>query len=294
MTAREALGVAEQRLKAARIRNYRVDARVLLAHVLGRPLSRLPLLMTQKLTEAQLRDFRALLGRRQAREPLAYVTGDTEFMGLRFSCDPRVLVPRPDTETLVETVVELLQRVLACGIARPIVAEIGTGSGCVAVSVAHLVPSALVIATDISPEALQVATRNAADNDVAQRIVFLQGDGPSALLGHQDARRADLLAWNPPYIPCDELDALEPEVSVHEPRVALCGGEDGLDMYRQALGAAGRFPHLRAVAFECGLGHSEPVSELLRDHLPAWELLVRRDLGGIQRVVAAWRPDSMV
>jgi release factor glutamine methyltransferase len=281
MTVREALREAAGELARAGIAGGATDARLLMAHALGDTPAHLPVRFGQALAPGDLARFQGLVARRVAREPLAYVTGGTEFMGLRFHCDARAFVPRPDTETLVEAV---LARVPSSEV---LVAEIGTGTGCIAVSLAHFMPRARVVATDASAQALALAAENVALNGLEDRVRLLGGQDLAPLAEAGVLGQVGVLVSNPPYIPDGDVAGLEPEVSAAEPRLALCGGPDGLDWYRRVLPQLGTLPRLRLVGLEFGVGQAAGVLGIVAEALPGWEAGVTRDLGGLERAVTA-------
>ncbi|NSW58241.1 MAG: peptide chain release factor N(5)-glutamine methyltransferase [Armatimonadetes bacterium] len=288
MTVREALHQTEQKLKAARIRFYEVDARLLLAHCLGTTMGRLPTLFADPVNSETIRMLDALVTRRAAREPLSYVLGETEFMSLRFHCDARVLTPRPDTEILVEAVIETVRARFGEGdSAGLILADIGTGSGCIAVALAHALPAAEVIATDLSADALDVARANAALNGLEHRITFLQGPDLGPLVAAGICDRVQVVVSNPPYIPERDFATLEPEVVEHEPHLALYGGEDGLDGHRRILGELSCLPNVEVVAFEFGFEQEGLLEALTKSSLPGWDVSIRNDLAGFPRAIIA-------
>jgi release factor glutamine methyltransferase len=253
----------------------RLDAELLLAHALG--LSRIELYThhDRPLTAAETDAARELVRRRGEREPVAYVTGRRGFRRLDLAVDPRVLVPRPETELVVDRCLELL-----AGSDRPAVLDIGTGSGAIALSIAFEHPGARVVASDVSPAALAVASANAAEAGVEVELV--ESDLFDALSG----RRFDVIVSNPPYIAEGELDALEQEVTVHEPRLATVAGEDGREVYRRLLPEAR--DHLEDgghLVLECGAGQAQWLSEELV-RLGYGGVDVRTDLAGIERVVS--------
>ena len=211
----------------------RLEAQVLLAHVLDCPRIELMVRYGEEPTEAERTRFRELVRRRVEHWPVAYLIGRREFYLLPFEVTPAVLIPRPETETLVLAALGLLK-----GKPGAKVLDLGTGSGCVAVSIAHQAKAAAVTAVDVSPDALEVAGRNAAAHGVADRVRFLPGD----LFAPLPAGAAfDLIVSNPPYVSQGELAGLAPEVRDHEPRLALDGGPDGLNFYRRIAADAGRF-----------------------------------------------------
>ncbi len=210
----------------------RLQVELLLAHLLRMPRMQLYLSFERVLTPAELDALRALVRRRGQREPLQYIVGSTSFCGLEIALNSDVLIPRPETELLAERAWTFLKK--AGG--DPIALEIGTGSGCVAIAVAHHAPLAKVCATDFSGPALELARRNAQTNQVSDRVQFFQGDLFAAAPA---GARFDLIVSNPPYIPTAGIAALEAEVRDHEPRGALDGGADGQDFYRRIAAEAG-------------------------------------------------------
>jgi release factor glutamine methyltransferase len=257
----------------------RLDAELIVAHVLALPRIQLYVQSDRPLSAAELGDIRGLIKRRQAGESVAYLVGKKEFWGLELAVDARVLVPRPDTETLIEEARARLE-----GLEAPRIADVGTGSGALAVTLAKLRPDAVVFASDVSVGALEVARGNAERLGVA--VTFLEGDLAAPLLPHAPFR---LIVANLPYIPSGALAALPPEVRA-EPALALDGGADGLDLVRRLIGAA---PALLAVggalALEIGAGQAAATSALLTA-AGFVEISVRPDLAGVERVVAGVRP----
>jgi release factor glutamine methyltransferase len=279
-TVGDALNRAAARLDAAGCATARLDARVLLAHVLNADAAALPLRRDDPLDTAAVRAFETLIDRREAREPVAHLTGIKGFWAHDFVVSADVLTPRPDSETLVETA---LAAVAADAPAR--VLDLGTGSGCLLLSVLAERPRARGVGIDTSRAALAVARANADRLGLADRVRFEAGAfadaAPAALGGPFDAVLA-----NPPYIPSAEIDALAPELA-YEPRAALDGGADGYDAYR-AL--APRLPALLAAGgaavFEVGDGQADAVAGLLCGAGLSVGAPVR-DLGGIARCVVA-------
>lgn len=207
----------------------RLQAELLLAHVLGLPRMRLYLDFERVVPPPQLEAVRELVRRRGEREPLQHLTGSTSFCGWEIAVTRDVLIPRPETELLAEQAVGFLR---PRGDQASAVLDLGTGSGCLAIVIAAQCPAARVEAIDVSAPALAVARSNAARHGVEARIRFHLGDGFQALAGEAPAA-FDLLVSNPPYIPTGELAGLQPEVRDHDPRLALDGGADGLDFYRR-------------------------------------------------------------
>lgn len=268
---RMALAVATAELRDAGCDSPRLDAELLLADALGATRTALHLRPERILTAAESDRFAQLLARRRAREPVAYLLGRKGFRRIELQVDARVLVPRPETELLVEVALALPRG------AR--VADVGTGSGAVALALKHERPDLRVVATDISADALAVARANA--RALALDVAFAHGDLLDPVDGPLDA-----VLSNPPYVPDGDRDALAPEVAVHEPALALFAGPDGLDVYRRLVAAAvARAPF---VALEVGAGQAAAVGALLRD-AGMGEVRAHRDLAGIERVVVGRR-----
>ena len=221
---------AENRLKTADIDTPRLDAEVLLAHTLHVSRSGLHSRLQERVSDTRKTDFQRCVVRRAQREPVAYITGRQEFWSLEFQVNPCVLIPRPDTEVVVETTLRLLA---SSQITVPRILDIGTGSGCIAVALATELPQAQVWAVDKTPAILALAQKNAHAHRVGQRITFACGDLLAPV--SPGAPFFDLLVTNPPYIASQALDTLQPEVRAWEPRVALDGGADGLDFYGRLL-----------------------------------------------------------
>jgi len=282
----QALGEAAARLAAAGCPEARADAEVLLAHVLGVRRAQLFIDRDAPLEETSQARFDRLLARRLAREPTAYVTGLREFWSLPFRVTRAVLIPRPETETLVE---EALARVdcLAAerGPDRSVrVVDVGTGSGCVAVALARERARVSVLAIDRSARALAVARQNAEINGVADRVILARGDLLAGVSG------ADLVVSNPPYVTQSEWKALPPEIRDFEPASALRGGKDGLAFYRRlAREAPGALKAGGFLALEVGAGQAAAVCGLVGSGGHFAALHVRKDLSGIPRVVSARR-----
>ena len=258
------------------------EARILLAHVLGCTPIEVMTRYDETPADADRTAFRELIKRRVDGTPVAYLVGSREFFLLSFDVTPAVLIPRPDTETLV---VEGLKHLT--GRAAPAVLDLCTGSGCVAVSVAHKVKTAGVLATDLSAEALDVARRNAAKHGVADRVEFAAGDLWAAVPGD---RAFDVILTNPPYIAGNEFAELAVDVRNHEPRLALDGGPDGLAFYRRIAEDAGRFLKPGGVLLaEIGWTQEPAVRELFAAALGMAMLPSVKDGAGHWRVVGAKR-----
>lgn len=282
-TIAAALAQATEHLRATSPTS-RLDAELLLAHVLGWGRARLLAEGRAPLAAAQQAAFAALVGRRAALEPVAYLVGHREFYGLDFLVDARVLVPRPETELLVDLAITRSRSQEPrtgdeSAEDRFLIADIGTGSGCIAIALAVNLPGAQIVAVDRSRDALEVARTNAERHGVAGRIALREGDLLAPLV-----EQVDILVSNPPYTILHEIDE---GVRRYEPHAALDGGADGLDLYRRLL--AGAPAVLRpggAVLLEIGATQGPAVAALARAAFPQAQVAVHQDLAGLDRVIA--------
>jgi release factor glutamine methyltransferase len=271
-----ALTEAAEGLRAHRIVEPRLEAALLLGHVLQRNRAYLIAHVDQELRRDQLAAVRSFVARRASGEPLQYLTNHQEFFKLDFEVTPDVLIPRPETELIVETALTVLPRERQSGLL-----DVGTGSGCLAISILHEYKNTHATAIDLSARALQVAQRNAERHGVADRLRLIESDLFAALPADQIF---DLIVSNPPYVSSDDMAHLQREVQ-REPRRALEGGRDGLDVIRRLLRDASA--HLKKgghLIFEFGIGQDAAIRELVdRD---VWELIeVRKDLQQIPRTI---------
>lgn len=271
------------------IATARLDAELLLAHVLKKPRIYLYTHHDQPITDAERDALRALAKRRAAHEPMAYILGEQEFYGLAFEVTPAVLIPRPETEQLVDVAIAYL-RALPPGAK---VIDIGTGSGAIAVALAQQVPSACVIAVDKSREALAIAARNAARHGAEGRVHFVCADMADIAQGRVeeiwDAAPFDLVLSNPPYIGTDERSTLPADVVHYEPPLALFSDEDGRTMLSQVADTAPRLLAAQGLlAMEIGPRHA---SWLRQVPLKLTDRRIDRDLAGHERLFVAWRGD---
>lgn len=266
-----------ERLTFAGLETPQREARLLLGHVLEMPAAELILAPDRRVTLDEKRRFDALIERRAEREPFAYLTGRRDFWSLELEVSPATLIPRPDTETLVETALAV-----AGPPATPLsILDLGTGSGAILLALLAELPRAEGLGVDVSEGALEVARRNALHAGLAGRARFAISSWWSHVRGE-----FDLIVSNPPYIPTRDIEGLDADVRDYEPRLALDGGPDGLGAYRAILSAP--LPRLSprgAVIVEVGIGQAGAVAAMMRDSgLP--HTAVRRDLGGVERVVA--------
>ncbi len=286
MTYNEALKAGIQKLKVADIEAPASDAGALLCAAAKCDKVFLYSHGDSVLREEDLKSYLDALKKRAQGYPLQYLTGIQEFMSLPFEVGPAVLIPRQETELLVETVIRFCEdRLSSAGLAESgrslRILDIGTGSGCIAISLAHYLPKCIVTAVDKMEGALAVAERNAVKNSVDGRINFIRSD----LFQNIGGEAFDVIVSNPPYIRRDVIPGLMQEVREHEPRTALDGGSDGLDFYRQIIGEAP--VHLKTggmLAFETGYDQAAEVASLMPPNFV--DIKTLRDLSGIDRVVS--------
>ncbi|MBN1995017.1 MAG: peptide chain release factor N(5)-glutamine methyltransferase [Anaerolineae bacterium] len=288
---RSILETAVQRLAQAQSDTPRLDAEVLLAHALHKDRAWLYTHSQAVPPSRQISRFHHLLTRRVQQEPVAYLIGHKEFFGLDFQVNRRVLIPRPETELLVETAIHIAAAIKGCApIGQPgsapsstplSIADIGTGSGCIAIALAKHLAGVSVVAVDRSPEALQVARQNAARHGVADRISWVAGDLLQPLV-----YPFALIVSNPPYVSPAELAAAPPEVSRYEPRPALDGGRDGLDLIRRLLAQAPtKLAPGGSLLIEIGAGQGAAAAGLAGEYFPQAHLEIKKDLAGLDRLL---------
>ena len=284
MTAREAIDRAMRRLTAADIPEPRAEARRLLSLAMGVAAEGIVASSDRPLGSDVLARFESLVARRGTHEPFAYIAGEREFWSLPFRVTPATLIPRPDTETVVEAA---LEHVRACANPKPRILDLGTGSGCILLALLSELPGAAGVGVDASEAALGVATGNARALGLSARAAFRLGDWSAGMSGP-----FELIVSNPPYIPDGDMSSLAADIAQFEPLSALAGGSDGLDAYRAIAGMA---PPLlaadAALILEVGLGQAEAVAALLRS--AGLDIAgTRADLAGIPRCVVATRPGN--
>lgn len=262
------------------IATARLDGELLLAHILATDRTHLYMNFDQPLTEQELTDFKALLQRRAEHEPLQYITGEQEFWSMPFRVNPSVLIPRPETELLVEEGAKALCRDFPDEALK--VLDIGTGSGALAAALASELKEAVVTGVDISKDAIIIARENIERNGLSSRVVILEGD----LFGPVAGAKFHLIVSNPPYIPKGDLATLQPEVKDFEPLSALDGGEDGLDYYRQIIPSAPGFLVPGGwLMFEHGAGQSLDIVRLFEKTGCFEEITSVNDYAGLDRLV---------
>lgn len=293
-TIRDVLRAAMAQLDAARVDAPATTARLLLSQVTQQSKEWLIAHGDESLSADQQQQFQSLLARVISHEPLFYVLGHREFYGLDLLIDKRVLIPRPETEMLVElALTELRNSQFKILNSKFLIVDVGTGSGAVPIAIAKHAPDATLIATDISKDALDVARMNAERHGVADRIAFVQADLLEGIYAVPVVITANL-----PYVTREEIDGLPPEIQDHEPRVALDGGEDGLDLVRRLLqqiavmtdsptpGPSPMGRGVRAAFLEFGASQGDAVLKAAREILPHARSEIKKDLSQLDRVLA--------
>ncbi|MGH9938100.1 MAG: peptide chain release factor N(5)-glutamine methyltransferase [Blastocatellia bacterium] len=278
-TIAETLKEASEHLRAASVPNDLLDAQTLLAEALGKDRTYLIINFKERLSEDVLSKFRAMIRRRAAGEPLQHITGRQAFFGLDFEVTPDVLIPRPETEMIVEETIRIVQQ---NRIGVPLIVDVGAGSGCIAVALARELGDARVIASDISLAALRVARRNAARHGLEDRVGFVTSD---LLDAFAEKDSADFILSNPPYVSDAEIPSLQREVRDWEPRMALTDSNDGLSFYRRLLKDAPlRLKPGGRLICEMGYTQSEKISAMIDREI--WvEARLLDDLQGIPRTI---------
>jgi release factor glutamine methyltransferase len=263
------------------IPDARLEAELLLSSVLRCPRLTLHLRREDTVPDEKLKAFKKLIIERQKRKPVSYLLGEQEFMGLSFAVDRNTLIPRPETELLVEEAVRLIDAEK-----KKMAADLGTGSGCIAVSLAKLSSVEKVFACDISMAALEVAHENILRHGQAGKVVPKHGDLLQALIGERLEGRLGLIASNPPYIPDEELAALQPELA-YEPRLALAGGIDGLDFYRRIAADAGSYLEPGGLLImEMNAAKSREIADIVAANGCTVEKIIK-DYAGLDRIIEA-------
>lgn len=265
-------------LRAAGVSEARRDAGSLLANLLGQDRAFLITHSEKVLDDDQVNALRQRVKRRASGEPLQYITGVQEFFGLAFEVNSNALIPRPETELLVESVLEAIDSLGRSSL----ILDVGTGTGCITIAVLHERPGTKAVAVDLSADAIQLAIRNAIRNSVRERMTVLAADTLSAF---SPQPIFDVVVSNPPYIADSEWATLQREVREHEPRLALTSGEDGLNMIRRLVSETA--PYLRPsgyLIFEMGYDQRAAVEQMIDSHV--WQAIaIRSDLQGIPRTV---------
>lgn len=284
MNVAEAINIAVEKLAAAGIGTPRLDAELLLRHTMKRDRAWLLAHIHDALDNELLGIFKQVVERRAKREPLQYITGTQEFWGLEFAVTPHVLIPRPETELVIETVMGSMQdRGQPCTIV-----DLCTGSGCIAVILARELPAAAIIAIDKSSKALEVARENARSHGVADRIWFIEGDLTAPLEGLDIDGQVDIIVSNPPYIRSGDAASLQPEVRDYEPALALFAGQEGTEVHQRIINVATRYLKNRGLlVMEMGIGQMETLVDNLKENGQYGSFEILKDLAGIDRVIKA-------
>ena len=284
MTLTETLNSASITLSTAGIANARLDAEVLLSHIIHKDRIWLITHRDDVLDDKNQRDFDEAIERRSKREPLQYIIGNQEFWGLEFKVTPDVLIPRPETELIIEAALEIVQDRNQ----RVRIIDLCTGSGCIAISLAKELAGAHVIATDASENALAVARENTRDHGVADRIRYLEGDLFEPLKELDIRGQIDIIVSNPPYVRESDLPALQSEVKDYEPLMALIAGPEGTEMAQRIIKHATEYLKKNgALIMEMGLGQSEALTRMTEATGAYGKPEVLKDLAGIERVIVA-------
>ena len=258
----------------------RLDAEILLAHARGCQRIQLYTQFDEPLSDSVRGIMRELVQRRTKAEPVAYLVGVREFFSLGFRVTRDVLIPRPDTETLVMEVLDSVK-----GMPNPKVLDLCTGSGCVAIAVAKNAKAAHVMATDISPAAIEIARENVARHNIGSQVDVIESD---LFAGITPGTTYDVIASNPPYIPSAEIDELDAEVAKHEPRLALDGGADGLTILKRIIDAAPAFAASNALLLlEFTPEQADSLNTIVTEHGGYHEIVIRKDLAHRPRVLKA-------
>lgn len=288
-TVIKAIYWAEAYLKRFNISNAKIDAEYLLSSILKCKRQELYLNPDRQLTNKEINTFKGFIQRRSKREPLQYIIGEEEFRGLVFKVTRDVLIPRPETELLIEEAVKIIERQRAKGKRQKVnIIDLCTGSGCIAVSIAKEIDNCKVYATDISEKALAAAKENAKKHGVENKIIFLQGSFFEPLKGKGLEAKIDILLSNPPYVSKKDMEKLQSEVKEYEPHLALYAGEDGLDSYRTIIPEALTYLENGGyLILEIGYGQAEGVKELFAQYPAYGKIEIINDLSEIERVVKA-------
>ncbi len=288
-TMARALAWAVERLRQHGIENPRLDAEVLITHCMNIDRAGIYRDAHAALAMECQERFRQCIARRADREPVAYITGTKEFRSHTFSVSPHVLIPRPETETIIEVMLQL------CGTTRKRhrdlrILEVGTGSGIIAVSLAKECDGAWICATDCEPAVVEIARANARANRLDHHICFLAGNMLDCVRCRGNADGFDFILSNPPYLSDDEWHRAQPEIRKFEPERALRAGPDGLSSYRQLIPEAGRLLRKQGyLLLEIGLGQAAPVARLMGETAWFGPVATANDLSGIERVIMAQR-----
>jgi release factor glutamine methyltransferase len=283
VTIAEAIKKAKLTLSAHGVDNAMLDAEVLLRFILGKDRTWVITHANEPLDAERSRHFAEVVDRRATREPLQYITGKQEFCGIEFIVTPDVLIPRPETELVVESAIRTAGK--RQGLT---VIDLCTGSGCIAVSLAKELPGARIFATDVSEKALSVARENARRQDVSDRIRFVEGDLFEPLAEFDIRGKVDILTANPPYIRSGDLRGLQPEVRDFEPEIALIAGPRGKELHQKIIDRAPAFLKKHgSLIMEMGEGQADALAKIVSESGSYESPEILKDLAGIERVIVA-------
>jgi release factor glutamine methyltransferase len=271
---------ASHALRIAGVAEARREAGSLLAHVLGKDRTFIISHARDELNETTIEEFAAAVRRRALGEPQQYITGTQNFYGLEFAVNPDVLIPRPETELLVEATLKLINE---ASVDSQLICDVGTGSGCIAITLVYHRPEIKAVAVDISERAIRVALANAKRHNATDRVSLVVSDAFSAM---RQANRFDVIVSNPPYVSASALAGLQREVREHEPHLALSPGGDGLSIIQKLITESPAYLKSGGyLLFEIGFDQHEAVNQMVNPHV--WRLLeIQPDLQGIPRIVA--------
>lgn len=288
-TVNDALRWAGIHLSINNIPDPAMDAEYLLAHVIGCQRKDLLIHPEKIISESEMNRVREFVERRRKREPVQYITGEVEFRGLIFRVNKDVLIPRPETELIVEEVINSVKKIDENSGGRDVtVLDLCTGSGCIAISIAKELPYCRVYAVDISEKALDKAIENAERFGVDDRVIFSQGDLYEAIEHMGLDGEIDIIVSNPPYVSKKDMKRLQPEIKDYEPLQALYGGDDGLDFYRRIIDETSFYlAQGGLLIMELGYGQSDNVKDLLEQEGVFTYIKIVKDLAGIERVIKA-------
>ena len=288
-TVGQALKNISKIFKNKGITNSKIEAEILLSYFLKMNRSKMYLNGDRELKNKEKLQLEDMIEKRIKKIPLQYITKHQEFMGMDFLVEEGVLIPRPETEILVEEAIKKLKNYKYSNNLK--IADLGTGTGVIAISIAKFTEDVVIYATDISKNSLQIALKNAKKNDCKDKIIFLQGDLFEPFIGRIEKNSLDGIISNPPYINSYDFKSLSPEVKNNEPKIALFGGIDGLDYYRKIIKKSPQYLRKNGfLALEVGLNQSKMVKELItKANSFNQDIEIIKDYLGIERVVIAYR-----
>jgi release factor glutamine methyltransferase len=288
-TIQKLLNWVSQYLTDKAIDSPRLSAELLLSHVLGLKRIELYTQYNKPVAGQELEKLRELVKRAGGHEPIAYLVGKTEFYSMEIIVTPDCMIPRPETELLVQRAIEFLRTRSG----TQFVCDLCTGSGCIAVAVAKNYPNARIIATDICDAALAVAAKNIEKHQLQDKIKLLSGDLFDPIIPQLDVGKFDLIVCNPPYVSSSEYEKLDTNVKDYEPRLALFAGDDGMDIYRRIMEKVDQFLKSdAALIIEIGYGQGQAVKEMLEQTGSFSEIKIEKDFHNNDRIVTAWKSNT--